>query len=91
MKKQELLETIASKTGESKKSINNILNCLTETIVEACKNGDNVDIYGFAKFEAVKQSERTFRNPKTGESKITPAKMVPKCRFKNNVKRQLAE
>lgn len=91
MKKQELIETIAIKTGESKQSINNVLDGLITVIVDSCKKGEAVDIYGFAKFEAVEQAERKFRNPRTGESKITPAKIVPKCRFKNNIKRQLEQ
>lgn len=89
MKKHELIEVLASKTGESKAVIGIILESFVDTIGETLKKNESVDITGFAKFEAVEQAARIVRNPKTGETKENPAKLVPKCRFKTAVKNKL--
>lgn len=89
MKKADLIEKIAKDLNESKSNVAVIVDEVFETITETIANNEVVDIYGFAKFEPVLQSERQSRNPKTGEVKVTPAKLVPKCRFKSAVKNKL--
>ena len=89
MKKQELVELIASKTGENNKTVSTIIDSFIETIGDQLKNNEPVDIYGFAKFESVMQSARIVKNPRTGETKENPAKLVPKCRFKSAIKNKL--
>lgn len=89
MKKADLIEKIAKDLNESKSNIAAIVDEVFETITDTMANNEVVDIYGFAKFEPVLQSERQSRNPNTGEVKVTPAKLVPKCRFKSAVKNKL--
>lgn len=89
MKKQELIEKISASTGQSIKDVSSIVEATITTITNALTSGDVVDIYGFAKFEAVEQAARIVKNPKTGETKENPAKMVPKCRFKGSFKEKL--
>lgn len=89
MKKTELINAIATKCGESNKVVDSVVTSFIEVIKESMANNEPVDIYGFAKFESVVQPERTVRNPKTGETKISPAKKAPKCRFKPLVKNEL--
>ena len=89
MKKPELINAIAAKCGESNKIVENVVTSFIDVIKESMMNDEAIDIYGFAKFESVVQPERTVRNPKTGETKISPAKKVPKCRFKPLVKNEL--
>ena len=50
MTKTELIERIASKHGCTKKSVSDIINYLTEEIVEAVKNDDKVVFMGFGTF-----------------------------------------
>ena len=89
MKKQDLVEIVASKTGESNKVVSTIIDTMIDVIGDQLKNNEPVDIYGFAKFESVQQNARLVRNPKTGEIKENPAKLVPKCRFKSAIKNRL--
>ena len=89
MKKQDLIEIVGSKTGESNQVVTNIINTMIEVISDQLKANEPVDIHGFAKFESVQQNARLVRNPKTGEIKENPAKLVPKCRFKSAIKNAL--
>lgn len=91
MKKPELIDVIASKTGESKKVVTSIVDTMLESIVETMKSGDVVDIYGFGKFESVHKPAHTSKNPKTGEEVLVEAKNNPKLRYKSAVKKALNE
>lgn len=91
MKKQELIETLAARTNESKKTTETFLSEFTNLVIESMKEHETVDIYGFGKFEAVHKEAGTGRNPKTGESTNIPAKDVPKFRFSSAVKKALNE
>lgn len=91
MKKPELIDAIASKTGESKKVVENIVNETFQTIVNTLKSNEAIDIYGFGKFESVFKEERMGKNPRTGEEKLIPSKYTPKLRFKPAVKKLLNE
>ncbi len=89
MKKPELIEALAAKTNESNKTVETIFNAFTELVVEKMKEHETIDIYAFGKFEAVHKDAGTGRNPKTGETIVTPAKEVPKFRFSGAVKKAL--
>lgn len=89
MKKPELIEALAAKTNESKKTVETIVNAFTELVVDKMKEHEPVDIYAFGKFEAVHKEAGTGRNPRTGETTTTPAKDVPKFRFSGAVKKAL--
>jgi len=67
MKKNELIEAISEKNGLTKKDTTEIINCLFETITEALKKGEEVDITGFGKFKVNNKAARTGVNPATGE------------------------
>ena len=89
MKKPELIETLAARTNESNKTVESFLNAFTEVVIEKMKEHETIDIYAFGKFEAVHKEAGTGRNPKTGETTVTPAKEVPKFRFSGAVKKAL--
>lgn len=91
MKKTDLIETIASKLGENKATVAAVIDSFIDTVVCTIKSKEDIDIHGFAKFEAVEQAAKIVRNPKTGETKENPAKLVPKCRFKPAVKNKLKD
>lgn len=91
MKKVDLVEIVAKELNESKSTVTAIIDKTFEVIGDTMANNDAVDIYGFAKFEPVLQNARQSRNPKTGEIKETPSKLVPKCRFRTAVKNKLIE
>lgn len=67
MNKSELINAIADATETTKADINKFLEIFTKTIMDALKNGDQVVIPGFGSFVIANRSERTGRNPKTGQ------------------------
>ena len=68
MNKSQLIEAVAAKGGMKKKDAEAAVNAVTETIAEAMKNGEKVQLVGFGTFEVKARGARTGRNPKTGET-----------------------
>ncbi len=77
MNKKELVALMAEKGNLRKKDAELALNAIVEVITEALKKEDRVEIRGFGTFLMKRRSERTARNPKTGEVIKIPAKLVP--------------
>ena len=89
MNKQELIDAVATATGESKRTAGDVLNALLDTIEGQVKKGEKVSLPGFGTFERRARSARTARNPRTGEEIKVPATKVPAFKpgatFKSNV------
>ncbi|MBQ3109991.1 MAG: HU family DNA-binding protein [Clostridia bacterium] len=66
MKKTELVNAIAAKTGLSKKDADAALTAAVEAVTEALKAGDKVSLIGFGTFEVRERAARTGKNPATG-------------------------
>ena len=77
MNKATLIAKIAEKSELNKKQAEAALTALTDTIVEALKEGEKVQLVGFGSFEVKKRAARIGRNPKTKESIEIPASVVP--------------
>ena len=52
MNKGELVDSIAERSGTTKKQADAILNALTEAIVDTVSSGEKVTLIGFGNFEA---------------------------------------
>ena len=78
MNKAELIEEMAKKTEETKKSTEDSLNALIEVITETLAKEDKVTLVGFGSFEVIKRAERKGKNPQTGEELKIPASKAPK-------------
>lgn len=87
MTKHDLINKIAEKTNMSKKSVDEMIDAFIETVVEAVKDGDKVQLVGFGVFEAVEKPERTGRNPATGETITIPASKAFKFKPGSNLKK----
>ena len=72
-----LIAKIAEKSELNKKQAEAALNAFTDTIVEALKEGDKVQLMGFGTFEIKERAARTGRKPSTGETIEIPAKKSP--------------
>lgn len=68
MKKVELVEAIAEKSGLTKSDATKALDATLATITEALANGDKIPLVGFGTFAVSKRSAREGRNPRTGET-----------------------
>lgn len=77
MNKATLIAKIAEKSELNKKQAEAALAAFTDTVVEALKEGDKVQLMGFGTFEIKERAARTGRKPSTGETIEIPAKKLP--------------
>ncbi len=68
MKKSELVEAVATKTGLTKADATRAIDAFLETVKEALVRGDKVPLVGFGTFATSKRAAREGRNPQTGET-----------------------
>ena len=77
MNKVTLVAKIAEKSGLSKKQAEQALGAFVDSVTEALKEGDKVQLMGFGTFEVKERAARTGRNPSTGETIEIPASKTP--------------
>jgi len=78
MLRSELIEILASENPHLRTSdVELIVNTIFETIEEALRNGDRVELRGFGAFSVRVREARRGRNPRTGEAVEVPSKAVP--------------
>lgn len=87
MNKNELVEAIALSTEIIKTDVDKVVTALTEVIAEELEKGDSVSLKGFGTFEVRNRSERTGRNPRTGETLVIPASKVPAFKVSSALKK----
>ena len=77
MNKATLIAKMAEKSELNKKQAEAALNAFTDTVVEAMKAGEKVQLMGFGTFEVKERAARVGRKPGTDETIEIPAKKVP--------------
>jgi DNA-binding protein HU-beta len=76
MNKQELIDAVATTTGESKASTAEALDAIIAVVTSAVTRGETVQLVGFGSFSTGARAEAG-RNPATGETiTIAAAKTV---------------
>ncbi|MCX6601498.1 MAG: HU family DNA-binding protein [bacterium] len=78
MNKDELVTAVAAKTGMTKKTAEETVNAVFDTISDVIRDGDKVTISGFGTFFLAERAARTGRNPRTGEEVHISARKVPR-------------
>lgn len=76
MNKTELVNAVATK-GLSKKDADVAVKAVLDSITEALKKGEKVQLIGFGTFEVRERAEKEARNPRTGETIKVAATKVP--------------
>jgi integration host factor beta subunit len=77
MKKADLVDAIAGKTGAAKAQVQQVVEDVFELISEALAKGEKIDLRGFGTFSVRDSAARTGRNPQTGAPIEIPARRVP--------------
>ncbi|MBR8742691.1 DNA-binding protein HU [Nocardiopsis sp. MG754419] len=77
MRKNELIDSIATETGLSKADATKALDAFIGATTQALQQGDDVALVGFGTFSVSERAARTGRNPQTGEEIKIPASKVP--------------
>ena len=91
MNKAELIAAVAEKAALSKKDAEKAVNAAVESITEALKGGDKVQIVGFGAFEVKERAARIGRNPQTKKEIQIPASKVPQFKAGKALKDAVAE
>ena len=77
MNKTEFIAEVATKAELSKKQAEAAYNAMLETVVEALKAGDKVQLVGFGSFEIKEKPAREVFNPITKQKQKVEATKVP--------------
>ena len=86
MNKAELVETIATRTGSTKASVESTLDAFMESVTNSLTKGDPVALVGFGTFSVAKRKASTGRNPRTGEPMTIKASSQPKFKAGKGLK-----
>jgi DNA-binding protein HU-beta len=68
MTKSQLIDSVATTTGQSKTDTERTLEALLEAVAQALASGERIDFRGFGVFTPKETKARTGRNPRTGEA-----------------------
>ncbi len=78
MNKAELVAAVAAKANVSKVEAQKVIDAAVEATAEALKNGESVQLIGFATLSVVEKAARKGINPSTKEVITIPAKKAVK-------------
>jgi len=91
MNRQELVEIVATETGQSQRAVDQMLAVLVNTIQGAVANGEKVALMGFGTFEPKAQQARLGRNVVTGDPIEIPATVKPRFKPGVNFRKAVAD
>jgi len=78
MTKAQLIEQVSEQmAGLTKHQTEVVVNAIFNSIKDALRQGDKIEIRGFGSFRLRNRRMREGRNPKTGTTVSVPAKRVP--------------
>lgn len=86
MNKSQLISAVAEQTAVSKNDVKKVFDSLFELAEKQLQDGDKVVISGFGVFSTAQVSERTGRNPRTGEKVLIPSRRVVRFRSSMEIK-----
>jgi integration host factor subunit beta len=76
MTKADLVDEVAKNSGFTKKDAEVVVETVLESMKEALKDGEAVELRGFGSFRFRQRTPRIGRNPKTGDVVQVPSKRV---------------
>ncbi len=77
MTKADLIDEVSRAVEMSRKDSEVIVETIFESIVQALRASDKIEVRGFGSFRTRERKSRVGRNPKTGERVEVPPKRVP--------------
>ena len=89
MNKADLVQSIAKKTGFSKKDAETALNSFVESVEESLSKGEKVTLVGFGTFEVKERAARTGVNPQTKAKIKIAASKAPAFRAGKDLKEKV--
>ncbi len=77
MTKVDLVNSVAAKSGLSKKDSEKAVSAVFESITDSLKSGEKVALVGFGTFEVKERAQREGINPRTKEKITIAASKLP--------------
>lgn len=77
MTKADLIDRVTALGDLTRRDGEVIVDTMFDSVIEALRNSDKVEIRGFGSFRTRQRNSRTGRNPKTGAAVAVPAKRIP--------------
>jgi integration host factor subunit beta len=77
MTKADLVDRVTTLGDLTRRDGEIIVDTLFESVIQALRSGDKIEIRGFGSFRTRQRNSRIGRNPKTGARVEVPAKRVP--------------
>ena len=77
MTKADLVEEVTQLGDLTRRDGEVIVDTIFDSVIQALKTGDKIEIRGFGSFRIRQRKPRIGRNPKTGAKVEVPAKRVP--------------
>jgi nucleoid DNA-binding protein len=74
MTKTQLIEAVATKTGQGKREVEAVVDSVFGTITETLHANERIDLRGFGSFVVKDKKARQGRNPRSGETITIAAK-----------------
>jgi DNA-binding protein HU-beta len=89
--KKQLTERISKKTKTPQNQVSRIIEELLEETKKALIKGEEVRLLGYFSFKTVMTSPRIAMNLQTKKKMKVPSKRVPKCKFSDSLKLEIAK
>jgi DNA-binding protein HU-beta len=89
--KADIVDVIASATGLTKVETEAVVDGFISTVINALKEGKNIEIRGFGSFKVKKRKGRIARNPRTGEQVVVAEHFVPLFKVSKDLKHMVDE
>jgi DNA-binding protein HU-beta len=84
--KADIVDHIASGTGLTRLETEAVVDGFIQTVIDALKEGKNIEIRGFGSFKTKKRKGRIARNPRTGEQVQVDEHYVPVFKVSKELK-----
>jgi DNA-binding protein HU-beta len=84
--KADIVDVIASATGLTKVETEAVVDGFISTVINALKEGKNIEIRGFGSFKVKKRKGRIARNPRTGVQVRVDEHFVPLFKVSKELK-----
>lgn len=86
MTKADIVEKVAAGTGLTKLETEAIIEGFLNTVIQALREGNGIEIRGFGSYRVKKKNSRFARNPRTGEKVFVEEHYVPVFKFSKDFK-----
>ena len=91
MTKSGLVEAAMQKTGLTRKMAEVLVNTVFESMVDAMKRGERIEVRGFGNFRIREYDGYVGRNPKTGAPLPVKAKVLPHFKVGKQLREKLLQ